>query len=47
MALPLINSKVYVIDMNEYLTEFYDNKLTTPEQYAEKIQGRAYIWLNE
>jgi len=47
MALPLINSKVYVIDMSEYLTEFYDNKLTTPEQCAEKIQGRAYIWLNE
>lgn len=47
MALPLINSKAYVIDMSEYLTEFYDSKLTTPEQCAEKIQGRAYIWLNE
>ena len=47
MALPLTNSKVYVIDMSEYLTEFYDNKLTTPEQCAEKIQGRMDIWLHE
>lgn len=47
LAMPLVNSKTYVIDMSEYLTEFYDSKLTTPEQCAEKIQGRVDIWLHE
>lgn len=47
LAMPLVNSKTYVIDMSEYLTEFYENKLTTPEQCAEKIQGRMDIWLHE
>jgi len=47
LGMPLVNSKTHVIPMNDYLSEFYDNKLTTPEQCAEKIQGRAYIWLNE
>ncbi len=47
LSMLLVNSKTHVIPMDEYLTEFYDNKLTTPEQCAEKIQGRAYIWLNE
>lgn len=37
----------YNIDLQDYLDEFYINELTTPEQAAEKIQGRAYIWLNE
>ena len=37
----------YNIDLQDYLDEFYINGLTTPEQAAEKIQGRAYIWLNE
>lgn len=37
----------YNLDLQDYLDEFYINELTTPEQAAEKIQGRAYIWLNE
>ena len=45
--MPLVNGKTHVIDMSEYLTEFYDSKLTTPEQCAEKIQGRMDIWLHE
>ncbi len=47
LSMPLVNKQVYVVDMDEYLKEFYDNQLTTPEQCAEKIQGRAYIWLHE
>lgn len=37
----------YNLDLQDYLDEFYITELTTPEQCAEKIQGRAYIWLNE
>ena len=47
LSMPLVNGKTHVIDMSEYLTEFYDSKLTTPEQCAEKIQGRMDIWLHE
>ncbi len=43
----LVNGKVFSVDMAEFLEEFYINGLTTAEQCAEKIQGRAYIWLNE
>lgn len=37
----------YSIDLQDYLDEFYINGLTSPEQAAGKIQGRAYIWLHE
>ncbi len=47
LSMPLVNSKTHVIDMSEYLDEFYNSKLTTPEQCAEKIQGRVDIWLHE
>nr|WP_317380190.1 extracellular solute-binding protein [uncultured Faecalimonas sp.] len=46
-SLPLVNLNSYGIDVQEYLDEFYVNELTTAEQCAEKIQGRAEIWLNE
>ena len=44
---PIVNIDLYSVDVDEFLLEFYDNGLTTPEQCAEKMQGRAYIWLNE
>ena len=47
LALPLLNGKLYSLDAGEYLEEFYQKGLTTPEECAEKIQGRAEIWLNE
>ena len=43
----LINRKLYSVEVGEILDEYYVNGLTTPEQCAEKIQGRTYIWLNE
>ena len=46
-SLPLVNLSAYGVDVQEYLDEFYSNELTTAEQCAEKIQGRAKIWLNE
>ncbi|MDY4668793.1 MAG: extracellular solute-binding protein [Oliverpabstia sp.] len=46
-SLPLVNLSAYGVDVQEYLDEFYVNELTTAEQCAEKIQGRAEIWLNE
>ena len=46
-SLPLVNLNSYGVDVQEYLDEFYVNELTTAEQCAEKIQGRAEIWLNE
>ena len=45
--MPLLNGKLYSLDAGEYLEEFYQKGLTTPEECAEKIQGRAEIWLNE
>lgn len=42
-----INRKLYALDVDEFLEEYYVNGLTTAEQCAEKIQGRTYIWLNE
>lgn len=47
LSLPLISGKLYGIDADEYLDEFYVQKLLSAEQCAEKIQGRAEIWLNE
>ncbi|MDY4668792.1 MAG: extracellular solute-binding protein [Oliverpabstia sp.] len=46
-SLPLVNLNSYGVDVQEYLDEFYIHELTTAEQCAEKIQGRAEIWLNE
>ena len=46
-SLPLVNLNSYGVDVQDYLDEFYVNELTTAEQCAEKIQGRAEIWLNE
>ncbi len=46
-SLPLVNLNSYDVDVQEYLDEFYVNELITAEQCAEKIQGRAEIWLNE
>lgn len=37
----------YNVDAQEFIDEFYLNRLTTPEECAEKIQGRATIQLNE
>lgn len=47
LTLPLLNGKLYSLDAGEYLGEFYQKGLTTPEECAAKIQGRAEIWLNE
>lgn len=47
LALPLLNGKLYSLDAGEYLDEFYKKGLTTAEECAQKIQGRAEIWLNE
>lgn len=37
----------YNVDVQDYLDEYYVNELTTAEECAQKIQGRAEIWLNE
>ena len=37
----------YNLDLDDYLDEYYVNELTTAEECAQKIQGRAEIWLNE
>ena len=42
-----VNRKQYGVDVQEYLDEFYLESLTTAEQCAKKIQGRAEIFLNE
>ncbi len=47
LSLPLVNGKLYSLDAGEYLEEFYVQKLTSAEECAAKIQGRAEIWLNE
>ena len=44
---PLIPVDYYNVDVQDYLDEFYKNGLTTAEECAQKIQGRAEIWLNE
>lgn len=47
LSLAPVDLGKYNLDLQDYLDEFYINGLTTPQQAAEKIQGRAYIWLNE
>lgn len=42
-----VNLGKFNINLQDYLDEFYVSQLTTPEQAAEKIQGRVFIWLNE
>ncbi len=42
-----INANAYNVDVQEYLDEYYVNNLITAEECADKIQGRAEIWLNE
>lgn len=44
---PLVPIDYYNVDVQDYLDEFYKNGLTTAQECAEKIQGRADIWLNE
>ena len=47
LSYPLVPVDYYNVDVQDYLDEFYKNGLTTAEECAEKIQGRAEIWLNE
>ena len=47
LSLPLVNLNAYGFDVQDYLDEFYVHELTTAEQCAKKIQGRAELWLNE
>lgn len=42
-----VNVNAYNVNVQEYLDEFYVNGLITAEECADKIQGRAEIWLNE
>lgn len=43
----LVNSRVYSLDMDDYLDEYFVQELITAEECAKKIQGRTDIWLNE
>ena len=47
LSYPLVPVDYYNVDVQDYLDEFYKNGLTTAEECAGKIQGRAEIWLNE
>ena len=47
LAVNTVYAGAYNVDVQEYLDEFYVNGLTTAEQCAQEIQGRAEIWLNE
>ena len=47
LSYPLVPIYYYNVDVQDYLDEFYKNGLTTAEECAQKIQGRAEIWLNE
>ena len=47
LSYPLVPVDYYNVDVQDYLDEFYKNDLTTAEECAGKIQGRAEIWLNE
>lgn len=47
VSLPTVNTDLYSIDVEEFLNDFYAKGLTTAEQCAAKLQGRAEIWLNE
>ena len=42
-----VNIGKYNVDVQEFLDEYYVNELITAEECADKIQGRAEIWLNE
>lgn len=42
-----VNTGKYNVDVQEFLDEYYVNELITAEECADKIQGRAEIWLNE
>lgn len=42
-----VNLGKYSVDLQDYLDEYYLHGLSTPEQAAEKMHGRVYIWLNE
>ena len=47
LSYPLVPVDYYNVDVQDYLDEFYKNGLTTAEECAQKIQGRAEIWLQE
>lgn len=47
LSLPLVNSGLYGIDVNEFLEDYYVHELGLAEQCAKNIQGRITIWLNE
>ena len=47
LSRPLVFLPYYEVDTQEFFDELVVNGLTTPEECAEKIQGRAEIWLNE
>ena len=47
LALELIDSRQYGVDVGDYLEEYYEKGLTTAEQCAKKVQDRAEIWLGE
>ena len=42
-----VYADAYNVDVQEFLDEYYVNGLITAEECADKIQGRAEIWLNE
>lgn len=44
---PMVSVEYYEIDTQEFIDEMYLHRLTTPEECAEKIQGRATLQLNE
>ena len=44
---PMVPVEYYEIDTQEFIDEMYLHRLTTPEECAEKIQGRATLQLNE
>ena len=44
---PMVPVEYYEIDTQEFIDEMYLQRLTTPEECAEKIQGRVTIKLNE
>lgn len=47
-SVELVNGRLYSMEgSGEILAEYYENGLSTAQQCAEKLQGRAYIWLNE
>lgn len=44
----LANGRLYSMEgSGEILAEYYENGLSTAQQCADKLQGRAEIWLNE